>query len=98
MEEHNPKKKKHRSGGRVRVRENLREAEGLTNGGQRTNSSIVLSRQVFLVANRAHAISPRVTIETTTCGTERRDWALIGLLGHSNVCHQLISWRETDKL
>ena len=37
------------------------------------------------MAEGAHAIGPWVAIETTTCGAERRDWTLIGLLGHSDA-------------
>lgn len=73
------------------------DTAGLTHSTQRTDSSIVLSWQVLLVAHRAHAISPRVTIETTAGGTEHGNWALIGLLGHSDVC-RLVSWPvDTNK-
>lgn len=72
-------------------------AAGLTHSAQRTDSSIVLSWQVLLVAHGAHAISPGVAIETTAGGTEHRNWALIGLLGHSDVCRQ-VSWPgDTNK-
>ena len=62
---------------------------GLTHGAQRTDSSIVLSGQCLLVAHRAHAISPRVAVETTAISTERRHRGLIGLLGHGEVCRRV---------
>lgn len=63
------------------------DTAALTHSTQCTDSSIVLSWQVLLMAHRAHAISPWVAIETTASGTEHRNWTLIGLLGHSDVCH-----------
>lgn len=60
---------------------------GRTQGAQRADSSVVLSREVFLVADGAHAIRPGVAVETTASGTGHRTRALIGLLGHSNACH-----------
>lgn len=62
-----------------------KNATVLTHWTQRCDPSIVLSWQVLLVANRAHAVSPWVTIETTPSGTQHRNWALIGLLGHRDV-------------
>lgn len=68
-------------------KETATDTAGLTNSAQRTDSSIVLSWQVLLMAHRAHAISPWVPIETTASGAEHRDWTLVGFLGHSDVCH-----------
>lgn len=59
--------------------------------------SIVLSWQMLLVAHRAHAISPRVAVETTAGGTEHRSWALIGLLSHSDVWW-LVRWPTDIKM
>lgn len=40
---------------------------------------------MFFVTDRAHAIGPRVAIETTAGGTEHGHGALIGLLGHLSL-------------
>lgn len=69
---------------------------GLTHSTQRTNSSIILSWQVLLVAHGAHAVSPGVAIKTTASGTEDRNWALIGLLGHSGISATWWADLETD--
>lgn len=65
------------------LKERNKNTADLTHSSQGTNPSVVLPRQVLLVAHRAHAVCPRVAIETTASGTEHWDWALIGLLGHS---------------
>lgn len=44
--------------------------------------SIVLSGQVVLIADRAHATGPGVSKETTAGGTKHGRLALIGLLCH----------------
>lgn len=81
---------------RKQKKKRVTNTASLTHNTQGTNSTIVLSWQVLLVAHRAHAISPRVAIETTAISTECRNWALIGFLGHSDVC-RLVSWPEDTK-
>lgn len=82
---------------RAKLKNNVENRTDLTHRTQRCDSSIVLPRQVLLVANRAHAVSPWVTVETTPSGTQHRNWALIGLLGHCDVFHLYLTWRHTLK-
>ena len=42
----------------------------------------LLTVQVLLVADRAHAVVPGVAIETTASGTKHRRQAWLSLLGH----------------
>lgn len=65
------------------------DSEVLTDRAQRADAAVVLSRQVLLVANGAHAVGPGVAIETTASGAQHGNGALIGLLGHGkNVRHR----------
>lgn len=82
---------------RAKLKNSVENRTDLTHRTQRCDSSIVLPRQVLLVANRAHAVSPWVTVETTPSGTQHRNWALIGLLGHRDVFHLYLTWRHTLK-
>lgn len=81
---------------RAKLKNSVENRTDLTHRTQRCDS-IVLPRQVLLVANRAHAVSPWVTVETTPSGTQHRNWALIGLLGHRDVFHLCLTWRHTLK-
>lgn len=45
---------------------------------------------MLFVTDRAHAIGPRVTIETAAGGTEHGHGALIGLLGHLSKNRQFL--------
>lgn len=47
------------------------------------SSTSLLSLQVFLVADRTHAVGAGVTVETTSHSTKHWHLRLIGLLSHS---------------